>query len=71
MVCLFDAPTVLVIGPSEGPFFVTEELTFQELVGEESTADWHKSLVAPGADPVQRGGKQRLASAGLAGDQHG
>ena len=55
----------------ESPFFVAEELALDQFVGQGRTVDRQERTVLAGAEGMDGPGHQFLASAALAGDQHG
>ena len=57
--------------PVNAPLLVTEELALEQRVGERAAVDGEERAVAPVGLPMDRGGDEFLARAGLAVDEHG
>ena len=57
------------VGAAEGPFLVSEELAFHEVLGKRGAVDVDPGTAAALRRLVNRAGDKFLASTGLAGDQ--
>src|SRR5262249_34015812 len=57
-------------GSREGPFFVTEELGLEQILGNRRAVDGDKRAVGPRAERVQRPGEELLARPALSLEQH-
>jgi len=65
-----EAAATLGGGPGKGAALVTEQLGFEQVLGDGGGVEGDERLVGPGAVAVQGAGHQLLAGAGLPGDQH-
>ena len=68
---LLEAADALLVGAGEGAFLVAEEFRLEEVLGDVGAVDLDEGLLAARRVEVHRAGEERLAGAGVAGDEDG